>query len=116
MGVVECLLCHATQGVGIRGKFLLLRNRGLIVHVGPSMCKGKFGPHGVHPRGLRSGRDYCMCRDSCSVYPRDMGILGKLLLPRSGGNGAKSPCQRSPSTVTPLEPQAQNSVGTLWVL
>ena len=85
MGVVECLLGHAIQGVGIRGKFLLLRNRGLKVHVGPSMCKGKFCPHGVHPGGLRSGRDYCMCRNSCTVYPWGLGILGKLLLPRSRG-------------------------------
>ena len=76
---------HATRVVGIRGKLLLLRNRGLKMHVVPSMCKGKFGPHGVHPRDLRSGCDYCMCRDSCTVYPRGLGILGKLLLPRSRG-------------------------------
>ena len=53
IGVVECLLGHATRGVGIRGKFFLLRNRGLQMHVGPSMYKGKFGPPWSAPQRVK---------------------------------------------------------------
>ena len=48
-----CRVSHAARAVGIRGKLLLLRNRCLKMHVGPSMCKGKFGPLWSAPQRLK---------------------------------------------------------------
>ena len=47
---------------------------------GHRCAKVSLVPHGVHPRGLRSGCDYCMCRDSCTVYPPGFGHSWKTLV------------------------------------
>ena len=59
---------------------------------GHRCAKVSLVPHGMQPRGLRSGCDYCMCRNSCTVYPLGLGILGKLK-----STGALSP-KVSPKT------------------